>query len=175
MLSHSFVRVLISNFTIFEMFSEGVCRFLVSNHFTVSVDQPLYQISIFALNLFISEFLKALILVHHSLRLIEHHWAWSEISACKHHRPCDWRIRRFTPLCASCWRFSLRIFQSKVLFRINFKTGGGRTDISQISLDTRFGSFFIALVVCLVLKQQELVSFVIGTIVCQVWHPLDGQ
>ena len=73
MLSHSFVRVLISNFTIFEMFSEGVCRFLVSNHFTVSVDQPLYQISIFALNLFISEFLKALILVHHSLGLIEHH------------------------------------------------------------------------------------------------------
>jgi len=42
--------------------------------------------------------------------------------------------------------------------------------VPQISSNTRGGISFISLMISLILKENEFVCFIIGTIVCQVGH-----
>lgn len=80
----SFFVEFVPDLLVFQMFSVGFSRILVSDHLAACVDQPLHQVFVLAIDLTLSELLEALILVDDSFGFVDDWLAFSQLARAQH-------------------------------------------------------------------------------------------
>lgn len=157
------------------MILKRILGFVFLDHLAWRIDKPAHHLLVFAVDSLELEFLETFMLMDDSFRLCNFWRASSHASVWEKHRtskrPVSWRR-----LLHAAGRWSIETWrappeQRRRLFRIiKLLWVLLALRVSQVSTDTWPGCSLILLMIGLVLEEQELIGFVVGTVIGEIRH-----